>query len=249
MKSIWKDEMILDAYRLARQGLVETEISKILGVSTPTLRLWKTKKKAFFYALKEGRKEYWGKGKKAITLQNHIFNRLPPDVRKAWKKINRIQKEKQGHGKLEAYLEKKGKYIRQHLFLYAWTSSNFNIVAACRKVNIPRVTVDQWRKTDTGFGQIVLEVERYKKDFFENHLINLVAGGSESATLFVNKTYNSDRYQDPKKQIDVNLSGSVNVNVTCLADLNLGPKTRKTLLKAIREYKKTISQEKQIDES
>ncbi len=241
MKSLYKDVMILDAYRLARQGIKENKIAEILNISKPTLDSWVNKKKAFAYALKEGRKEFHGKGKNAITLQNHIFKRLSPNVKKTWKKLNRMQKEREGFGKIEAMLEKKGKYVRQSLFVYAWTSANFNLIAALRKVNIPRATFDQWRKTDKGFASVVNEIDKYKKDFFEQHLINLVVGGSESATLFVNKTYNSDRYQDPKKIVDVNLSGSLQVNTTCLGDLDLTKKQRILLLKAIRKNKQSIS--------
>lgn len=152
-----------------------------------------------------------------------------------------MQKEKQGFKKIEAMLEAQGKYVRQSLFVYAWTSSNFKIVSALRKVNIPRVTFDKWRKTDKGFASIVLEIENYKKDFWENGLYQLGAAGSESAILFANKTINSDRFVDPKKVIDINVSGNINVSTICLLDLDLSKKQRILLLKSIRKYKKELN--------
>lgn len=249
MKSIWKDIMIIQVYELSKSGNSETSMAKVLGISLPTFRLWETKKKLFKMAINRGRKVNKGRTNQAMTIQDHVFNRLSKSTRKTWRKLNRLQKEKKGFKKIEAMLESQGKCARQELFVYAWTSSNFNIAAALRKINISRSTFDLWRKTDKGFAQIVKEIDSYKKDFWENHLYQLGAAGSEGAILYANKTINQDIFPDPKKVIDVNLSGSVNVNVVCLADLNWPLKLKKQVLKTIRKYRKELSHETSEDES
>ncbi len=249
MRSIWKDRMIIHVYELSKSGMSEAAMSKVLGVSLATFRLWETNKKLFRMGVKYGRKALKGKGVSAITFQDYVYRRMKPELRAVWDKIKAFEKEKKGFKKIEALLEAQGKYVRQHLFVHAWTISNFNTAKALRTVNISRSTFDFWRKTDKGFAQIVKEIDIYKKDFFENHLIKLVRGGSETATLFVNKTYNQDRYPDPKKQVDVNLSGQVTVSTINLGDLELPLKLRKGLLKAIRKYYKKLSEEAPTDES
>jgi hypothetical protein len=236
--SVWKDVFIIHVYELAKSGLTETAMSRVLNISTPTFRLWEKKKKLFRMAVQMGRKEYRGQGKLAVTLQDYIYRRLDPSLRKKWDYINRLSKEKKAQKKLEAFLENQGKTVRQHLCLYAYTVSNFNIAYALRKVNISRSTFDLWRKSDPEFGQIVKEIDEYKKDFFESHLIKMVAGGDPSATIFVNKTHNQDRYPDPKKQVDLNVSGHITTNALPIGQLKLPLKTRKEILKAIQAYKK-----------
>lgn len=237
--SVWKDSMIIQVYELAKSGMMEVPMAKVLGISTPTFRLWETKRKLFRMAVKMGRKEYRGRGKQAMDFQQYIYNRLSSEMKQAWNRINRLAKEKKGIKKVEAFLEKKGTTVRQHLFLYSYTVSNFNISKALRKVNISRATFDYWREKDKNFAAIVKEIDWHKKNFFENYLVKLVVGGDVPSTLFVNKTFNADRYADPKKQIDVNL-GQQYTNAMSISDLKLPIEVRKTLLKAIRKRKKEL---------
>ena len=237
-KSIWKDIFVFRAYELARAGLSEIRMAKALGISVPTFRVWESKKKVFKLAVEEGRKINKRRGKDAANLRNYIFERLPKDLRKLWEKINKLDGKLTGAEKIEALLVKRGTTARQHLFVYAWVSGNFSLSQALRKVNIPRSTFDKWRNTDPDFAALIEEIDWHKKNFFEDHLVKLVAGGDVSSTIFVNKTYNRDRGYDDRKGIDIKVAGQItHSHVTMIDVSNLTLNARKEILNLLRLQK------------
>ena len=92
--SIFKDEYIVRVYQLARSGMTEKKISKILGISLATFRVWERKKKYFKLMLEAGRKAWGGKNEKEITIQDYIFKSLPKNLRKLWNEINALERAK-----------------------------------------------------------------------------------------------------------------------------------------------------------
>jgi len=237
-RTVWKDDFIIEGYNLAGSGLKESQIAQVLGISLPTFRVWEKKKLPFGKAIKKGRKEYRDKTGKTLSYRDYIYKRLSVDLRKVWNRINKLDKKKSGLERIEAILDRKGKRVRQELFIYAWISGNFSISEALRKVNISRTTLERWKTQDPDFAKLIEEIHWHKKNFFEDHLCRLVAGGDSGAIIFVNKTYNRDRGYNEKFDIDMNLRGEIDQNVMSVDVLKLPLETRKEILKSLRKNKR-----------
>jgi len=238
-KTLWQDKFIIEVYDLARSGMSGNKIAQVLGVAVPTFNKWVKNKKPFRLAFQTGRKKYKKANGKTPNFRDYIFERLPYDLRKVWHRINKLDKAKSGMEKIEAILAQRGKSVRQHLFVYAWVAGNFSISQAMRKVNISRSTFDKWKKEDSGFAQLIEEINWHKKNFFEDHLCSLVAGGDTSAIIFANRTYNRDRGYNEKVDVDMNLSGELDHAVLSVDVLKLPLQTRKEILKSLRKNKPT----------
>ncbi len=231
--SKWKDVYIFRAYDLARSGLKDLKIAGILGINASTLTDWKGRKKLFRMALKKGRKGFRRAGEASPTFSNYVYQRLSKPMKEAWDRINALDEKKAGVEKIEQILDAGGKTMRQHLFLYSWTVNNFSLSVALRQVNISRSTFENWKKHDSDFADLVDEINWHKKNFFEDHLSNLIADGDTSATIFANRTINRDRGYNEKVEMDV--KGSVDVNTLDVDTLDLSIEVRKALLEAMRK--------------
>lgn len=240
-ESKYKHEHVVEVYLAAKSGMTENQISKVIGISVHTLRVWEKKKQAFKIALEQGRTECRGKKDGSLSFREYVFGRLSYKNRKLWNKIIRLSKnsKKKKRAKdwieqIEILLEKRGKCARQSLFMYAWVSSNFSISNALRRVNISRSTFELW-KQDADFHVLFQEMEWHKKNFFEEYLCLLVKGGNPAATIFANKTFNKDRGYSEKIDVDMNLLGEIDHGVISVDHLKLDLNTRKALLKARRK--------------
>ena len=240
-KSLWKLRYIITAYELAKNGLSEAKIAKALGISFPTFLSWEKKKPAFKMAVESGRRIYKGRGKHTISFRDYVFQRLPKNLRILWRKINKLDDSPSGYEKIQALLADRGVSIRQHLFVYAWTDCNFSISNALRKVCISRATFDKWRNEDPEFAMLIKEIDECKKDFFEDHLCKLIAGGDATLTKFANETYNRDRGYGRELNLNLDVSGTIQHNVVSINHLKLPIKTRKALLKSLRLSNKDIA--------
>jgi len=238
-RTIWDDSFYNKAYKLARSGLKETQLAKALGIALPTFRSWLRKKKAFKTAIQDGRKEYRGKNNETASFGDYVYKRLSKELRLVWNKINKLDKKKKGLEEIEAILDRKGKRVRQQLFLHAWITGNFSVSEALRKVNISRNTLERWKREDAGFAGLVKQIPWYRKNFFEDHLTKLVAGGDGSAIIFVNRTYNKDRGYNEKVEVDMNLTGEIDQNVMSVDMMKLPLQARKEILKSLRRNKKS----------
>lgn len=243
-ESKYKHKHVVEVYIAAKSGMTENQISKVLGISVHTLRVWERKKKAFKIALERGRAECRGKKGDSLSFREYVFGRLSYKNRKLWNKINRLSKNTKKRKRPEDYveqiellLEKRGKHARQSLFMYSWVSSNFSISHALRKVNISRSTFELW-KQDPEFHTLFEEMNWHKGNFFEEYLCLLVKGGNQAATVFANKTFNKDRGYGERVDVDMNLIGDVEHGVISVDHLKLSLDTRKALLKARRKQKK-----------
>ena len=230
-KTIWKDEFLFIVYDLARGGMIESKMAKILGISLETFRRWESKKKHFRMAVKRGRKFFRKKDGSTFSYKDFVVGRLSEDAREVWDKISRCDRVRNGVERIEAILSERGMRMRQQLFVKAWFSSNFSFSAALRKVNISRSTFELWKK-DPEFLGLVEEMGQIQGDFFEEHLVMLVAGGDTSATLMANQTYNKKRGYGAKVEVEV--SGNIQHNVIQIDTLGFTLKERKWLLKKVR---------------
>lgn len=240
MKTSYKKSFIFEAYEMAKSGMFEKRIAGVLGVSYDTLVKWKEDHPMFGMALRKGRKIYKGKATGTMSFRDYVFGRLSPELKKVWNEIMAIDKKKKTSGiaKIEAILAKRGVRVRQNLFIYAWTASNFSISEAMRKVCLSRSTFELWKNNDPDFAALIDEINFHKKNFFESSLIRLVKQGDTAATIFANKTYNSDIGYGDKRKVDVNVSGELHHqhNIVSIDDMNLPLKTRKEILDGIRRY-------------
>lgn len=233
----WNDEYYVLGFELAKSGLSDQRLAKFMGITVTTLKQWRAKRKAFNAAIERGRK--FCNGKSTMTFREYVYQRLSPRLQELWDKINECEDAPSGVARLEALLEKHGKSARQHLFLYALTSSNFNASEACRKVNIARQTMEQWVEDDPDFAALLQEVDWHKQNFFESSLVALVASGDPSATIFANRTYNRKRGYGEKTEVE--MTGRVeHEHIVSVRDLNLPLETRLSLLQAIRQRQTAV---------
>tara|TARA_R110002167_G_scaffold45677_3_gene137151 strand:- start:265 stop:1017 length:753 start_codon:yes stop_codon:yes gene_type:complete len=247
MGSKFKDEYYVTVYELARSGMSENKMSKNLGVSTVTLRSWKKKNKALRDAIDRGRNS---KGK--MTTQkwfDYVYQKLPANLMKIWDEIQDLEAQPNGIQKIESLLETNGKRARQHIFLHALVTANFNVSRACSVCNIPRRTFENWVTNEPDFSELMNEINVHKKNFFEASLVGLVARGDSAATIFVNRTYNRDRGYNEK--VDVNVIGKiehehVHAHIS-IDELELGLEVRTDILKAIRKRNQDTIEQDQRD--
>ena len=236
----WKERFVLDAYDLAREGMCEKNIARALGVSQPTLSDWKTRYPLLGRALRRAYKSLSSvedsEGDSISTFRGYVYNRLPQELQVLWDEINQIDKKKTGVEQIERLLSRRGTEARQHLFLYAWTASNFSTSQALRKVNISYSTFRKWGEDPT-FSSLVTEIQWHKKNFFESSLINLVKSGDTGATIFANRTLNADRGYSEKVQVSHEHSGTITHAHIDIDELDLPVNIRRLILQAVRKKK------------
>jgi len=73
--------------------------------------------------------------------------------------------------------------------------------------------VSQIRNACDDFARLFKEVMEAKKDLCESHLLKLIKGGSEAATIYSVKTLCKDRGYVEKVEHEVNVKGEINHNV------------------------------------
>jgi hypothetical protein len=232
----WKQEHILTTYDLAKSGYVQEEIAKAIGVTVGTFINWKKKYPILRKALRKGCAYRKGEQHNGFSFRDYVYERLSSECKETWDKINEIEKKKNGYAMIQSLLDQRGVTIRQHLFLYAWTSSNFSLSRACKKVCINRQTFINWCETDSDFAELVEEIDWHKKNFFEEHLCKLVAGGDTAATIMVNKTYNADRGYGEKTKIEVETK-ETHEHIVRLDVLGLSIEEKRMLLQKARTKK------------
>lgn len=234
----WKEEHIIDAYRLAKSGMTESKIAKALGISDVSFAKWKTEHPGFGYALTSARKELAARDGR--TFSDYVLGTLPEELQDAWTQVMQLDEAKSGPQRVCALINGFGKEARQQLWLYAMVHTNFSVSRSCQMLGIPRHLVELW-KTDSEFALLVDHLVQYKKDFFEQALADLVASGNTLATIFANKTLNKDRGYG--SSVDVNVNGKVQHNhthvVVDLDKLGLPLEIRLQILEHYRKMKES----------
>ncbi len=234
-KSLYRKKFNVQVYNLASTGIIMKDIARKLGVTERTFKTWLKNRKVFRKYYRRGRNEYKGRSGEPFSFREYVYDRLSNDLRYVWDKINRFNSLKGGIDKIEAMLERRGKRVRQHLFIYAWTTGNFSVSRAMKKVNLSRCTFNVWKK-DPEFAKLIEEIDVIRRDFLEEKLFKLVNEGDSPATIFANKTLNKTRGYSEK--VDINVSGELDSIVMTLGEMDLPIEIRKELLKAIRKSKK-----------
>jgi hypothetical protein len=235
----YNDAQVFKLYEILRSGATFRQAAGLMGVCIDTLKAWRREYPIVQEAVRAGRaaralKEDGGVGR----FMDYVYERLPGELQELWDKIQRWDAEENGVLKIEAALEEAGKYARQHLFIHSWVTSNFKLATALKLVNISRSTFKRWCEEDDQFCELLEEIQQYKKDFFEDALIGLVALGDSPATIFANKTINKDRgYGESKKQ-QVEVIGKVeHEHMMTVEDLDLPVEVQRAMLESLRERK------------
>ncbi len=238
-KSIYKDIYVINVYELAKlDGMSDVKIAKAMGLSVPTFLKWKMKKPLFRYAYLKGKNYSKNTDGSSVSFQQYVYQRLPKKLRRLWRELNKI---KGNTERIETLFAGKPKRYRQHLFLHAWISCNFNVSAACKKVNLSRSTLDKWIENDYEFSKLFKDIDWHKKNFFESSLCRLVQSGNSAATIFANRTYNRDRGYNEKQEISI--SGNINHYVVSMDNLDLPLEVKKLILENLRKTKRIESKE------
>lgn len=227
----WDDRFFVTVYQLAKDGRSHSEIAKALGVDDHTLKTWRAKKPALQEAYKKGT-DVAGE-----RFEDYVYDRLPKKLQETWKQLKEFDDHPNALRKITSLMLDHGKRERQHLFIQALISRNFNPSIACSSIGISYQQLMTWCRTDAEFSEILKEIEWHRKNFYEDSLFRLVKDGNPSATIFVNKTKNQDRGYGAKLQVEH--SGSVNHNhqTIDLETINLPLEIRKVLLEYIEEAK------------
>lgn len=235
MKKIWKDTHPVDIYILAKEGKTIKDIAAALGVSEPQFHAWLRERPVVRYAVDKGKST--GPKEAAVKLQDYVYKRLPEHLQTVWDEICYWEEAGSGIEKIEAMMANEGLHARQSLWLHAMVSGSFNASDACKKVGVSMTTLKNWIANDPDFAELVDELQVHKKNFFESALIDLVTSRDAMAVIHANKTINRDRGYSEK--IDVNVSGTVNHNVTVVSidTLQLPIETREQILSALRAAK------------
>jgi hypothetical protein len=228
----WEPLHLIRIYKLARAGHKHAHIARALGVDSRTLLRWLEDRPEVEKAIEMGRADAGGDG---ASFMDYVYQNLSPELRPLWDELQAIDQDGNHVDRVERLFENQGVRVRQQLFLHAFVSSNFNPSEAMRRCNLSKVTLDSWISKDPDFSALVEEMKFHKKNFCETALYDLIRGGDSAATIFANRTLNRDRGFADKSTIDVNVSGSVNVNVIDVTQLGLPVEVMRTVLDAVRE--------------
>ena len=232
-KTVWKYKYLAQAYELIKGGMSERKTAQVLGISFWTLKSWKKKKPYFKSIVREARRACRGNGETVMDWHDYVYHQLSDEMKEVWRRINHWDSIKNGVERIEVILADRGLRVRQSLFIHAWVVSNFSISQALRKVNVSRGTFKLWKNNDPGFAALTEDIQWYYKNWVQDQLTRLICMGDTTATVFANRTLNADRFPD-KRAVDMNVQGSIQHNVIDVDSLDLDLKTKKILLKAIR---------------
>lgn len=207
----WKDEFFVKAYRLAQDGLKDTEIARALGIPPANWRLWLSKKKALREGLAKAREGLQEAGEGYADFKSFVYEKLPRRARELWDELdaadalpNQDGTKKRRRNKVLKLIESGPVAWQQSLFLHALVKCNFIVTRACLKIGVPINTAHEWMASSPPFKKLVDGIILLKKDFFESALIDLVRAGDSAATIFANRTLNKDRgyAQDAPVQVE-----------------------------------------------
>jgi hypothetical protein len=100
-----------------------------------------------------------------------------------------------------------GERERQKLLAYGLMQNYFDVQSACKALNVTLKQFHKWMQTDHEFAEMISEVQEAKKHFIESKLFQLIALGSEKATMFAAERLMKDRYS-----AKIEHSGSIDHN-------------------------------------
>jgi len=222
----WREELIIECFKMAQQGFSESKMIKTIGCSPTTFRHWKKTKAVFKKALEDGKK----KPEHLPAFHDYVFQRLPEDLQEVWENIMDFDSPDTPKEWIRNLLKDKGELAKKQLFIFALTKYNFNPSEALRQIGLSKWYLDKWIDEDKDFAAIVDELHWHKKNFFESHLIALVRTGNPHAIIFVNKCFNRDRGYSEQMEVKVTHQQQLD-----LASLDLPIETQRQVLEAMRK--------------
>lgn len=237
-KQKWDDSLYFEAYEFAKEGYTDKQIAEIIGVTPMTFVTWRKRKPLLTMGLKMARRK---KHEPAPEWRDTVYHKIPERLRPLWDDLFRLydmdrdpRKRKSTSDDIDRLFENRGEKARQQIYVYALVALNWNLTAACKFVGISNATVNRWRTNDRRFDELLAYMKDAQKDWVESKLMQLIHEGNASAIMFAAKTLLKDRGYNEK--IDVNVSGSVdlNVNVIKIEDLNLPLEVKRQVLEAWR---------------
>ena len=86
-----------------------------------------------------------------------------------------------------------GKRAQQQLFVFGLSQNHFDVNAALRALKISQNTYRKWLK-EAEFAELICGIQDAKRQFVEGKLFQLVAHGSEKATIFACERLNREDY-------------------------------------------------------
>lgn len=239
-KKVWSEQMLLDAYDLARTGLNNSQIAIGLGVPTTTFDAWVTRKEILKNALFRARIEHDSKrktGSGTRKFHDYLYDRLPTRLRLIWDEIWRCNSpDVNDTRRIEALMSKTGTRARQQLFIHAFTTCNFQYLAACRIIAIAPQTVTAWIENDPDFAGLYKEIIKLKDDFFEDAFLDLVGSGHPAAVMYGVKTKCASRGYGDKTTVEH--SHTHDHTIVSVEDLHMSLDERKALLSKIQNARR-----------
>lgn len=202
----WDDDLYVKVYEFARSGMTVREMAEALGIRVHKFYNWIKENPALAKAATTGRSPKGDSGEKFFE---YVYKRLPAHLKVIWDALEQYEEDFSGdtpEEMIEALFHDRGIRARQHLWVHALVSSNFNASEACRRVNICGPTLTNWC-ADPGFAELVGALHTIKKDWIEEHLMKLVGRGDTAATIFAARTQLRDRGYNPR--LDVHVSGGL----------------------------------------
>ena len=144
----WDDLFILEAYRLAREGLSNDDMATSFNVAPSSFTHWLRTKPAFKEAIRQGKEKKLSLKKQGKTdLQEYIFQRLPEDLQELWDRIE--LNEALGFTSidwLKQILIDRGEAARKQLFLYSLTVSSFNPSLAMKQIGVEIIHAEMLKR-------------------------------------------------------------------------------------------------------
>jgi len=253
-KKKWSDKLVIKAYEYAYAGLRNGQIARTFGISKNRFADWKKLHPLFAYALKRARKKRDKENGESMSFRDYVYQQLPDNIQKVWDEVTELDEAESGQAAIEALLSQHGKRVRQNIFVHAMVSSNFSLSQSLKRANISKATLDYWKKNEPEFAVLIEELNWHKKNFFEDHLATLVAGGDSAATIFANRSFNADRGYGDKQRVDVNVNAQIETSTPLsLEELDLPPELLKQILDHIRHKKiiesKVVTEKKKLLEA
>jgi hypothetical protein len=225
--------MFVTAFELAREGLSDKQIAHTLGVAYQTFKRWCQRYAALADAVIRGR--HRRDPGDELTFHQYIFDHLSPALQTLWKQIDECENLENPVERVEALLKGHGVRVRQHLFLYAFTQSVFNVSQSLRKLGIPRKTFESWCANDPDFAQLIDEMHWHKANFIEAAFMGRIVAGDTAAIIHAVKTKCRDRGYNEK--IEVEHTGTVTYqHQVAITELDLPVEVLRVVLDALRQH-------------
>ena len=87
-----------------------------------------------------------------------------------------------------------GERERQKLLAWGLTCNHYDVQAACKALDISMSQFRKWTQNDPEFIELLNDIQHNKLHFIESKLFQLVAQGSERATMFAAERLMRDKY-------------------------------------------------------